>query len=109
MVYNLIIILQEQQTAQVPAVDEGFTEWDNWDKPSPAPQHLPQPTQQWPTAQPISSRPAAPEPAEPEPEPDYFSDLGLAPTIKKQKKVNTVAFILIILINITVLHFIGFS
>jgi len=62
------LVLQQEE-------DDVFTDWDAWgtgSKPQP-PMHL-------------SSQGSIPEGDEPEP--DYFSDLGLAPTIQKQKKVG---------------------
>ena len=61
-------------------VEEAFSEWDSWDK-SPVQQQQQQQQQR------RTSNPSKQTVEEPEPEPDYFSDLGLAPTIRKQKKV----------------------
>lgn len=66
--------------------DESFAAWDSWDANNPA--QVMSNSQSASSASHQSSRQMNAEPVEPEPEPDYFSDLGLAPTIKKQKKVQ---------------------
>ncbi|XP_067928044.1 receptor-binding cancer antigen expressed on SiSo cells-like [Watersipora subatra] len=75
-------LLSQEQLQDSPIVEdlpeEGYSEWDTWDKPVASVPNSDSQPQNVSSKQPV---------VEPEPEPDYFSDLGLAPTIQKQKKV----------------------
>lgn len=63
-----------------------FSEWDSWDKVASV-QHANPSGDSHANSRRNWSSSTEPANAEPPPEPDYFSDLGLAPTIRKQKKV----------------------